>query len=145
MAAPIDSAQESIAIGDVSKLCEIPAYTIRYWEKEFKDYFSPVRTIGRQRRYSEDHVRRILQIKKLLWHDRFSIQGAKRLLKQSFGNPLMYSDAKIPMVDTHDLALFIAKTIGDFFSNAGAESHRSVRQTADSGHTLMQQRSVVCR
>jgi len=73
----------------------------------------------RQRRYSEDHIRRILHIKKLLWHDRFSIQGAKLLLRQSGGGPLMYSDIKIPMVDTHDLALFIARTIGNFFSNTG--------------------------
>jgi DNA-binding transcriptional MerR regulator len=122
MAAPIDSIQESVGIGDVSKLCEIPAYTIRFWEKEFKDFVSPPRTIGRQRRYCDDHIRRILQIKKLLWHDRFSIQGAKRFLKQGGGGPFLYGDAKIPLVDTHDLALYIARTIGDFFSKAGSAS-----------------------
>ena len=143
MDTPIDSAQENIGIGDVSKLCEIPAYTIRYWEKEFKDYFSPVRTNGRQRRYSEDHIRRILQIKKLLWHDRFSIQGAKRLLRQTSGGPLLYSDAKIPMVDTHDLALFLARTIGDFFSNAALQSNNSSRQTPNAAHSV-HQRSIIC-
>ena len=131
MATPVDSGLENIGIGDVSKLCEIPAYTIRYWEKEFKDYVSPVRTIGKQRRYSEEHIRRILHIKKLLWHDRFSIQGAKRLLKQNGVSPLFDSDLKIPKVDTHDLALFIAKTIGDFFSNADMQSTRTNRQTEE--------------
>jgi DNA-binding transcriptional MerR regulator len=127
MTTPVESGQENIGIGDVSKICEIPTYTIRYWEKEFKSYVSPGRTIGRQRRYSEEHIRRILHIKKLLWHDRFSIQGAKRLLSQNSVNPL--PEGKIPLVDTHDLALSIAKTIGDFFSNAGSRPIMVNRKT----------------
>ncbi len=145
MAASVDSTQENIAIGDVSKICEIPAYTIRYWEKEFKDYFSPVRTTGRQRRYSEDHIRRILQIKKLLWHDRFSIQGAKRLLKQSSAVPLRCGDVHIPQIDTHDLAQFIAKTIGDFFSNAGAPSNAVNGPGAAFADRSIHQRTILGR
>jgi DNA-binding transcriptional MerR regulator len=138
MAVPIDFHEENISIGDVSKLCEIPAYTIRYWEKEFKEYVSPLRTTGKQRRYSDDHIRRILQIKKLLWQDRFSIQGAKRLLKQDGCGPLPVSDSKLPMIDTHDLALYIAKTIGDFFSNSTAHSSGIGRQSIN-------RQSVTCR
>jgi DNA-binding transcriptional MerR regulator len=145
MAAPVDSTQENIPIGDVSKICEIPAYTIRYWEKEFKDYFNPDRTAGRQRRYSEDHVRRILHIKKLLWHDRFSIQGAKRLLKQTPGGPLMYGDAKIPLVDAHDLAVLLAKAIGDFFSNSAAGSDVLKGQPPAFADRSPSQRSLIGR
>jgi DNA-binding transcriptional MerR regulator len=138
MAVHFDSHEENIGIGDVSKLCEIPAYTIRYWEKEFKEYFSPLRTIGKQRRYSDDHIRRILQIKKLLWQDRFSIQGAKRLLKRDGYGPLPVSDPQLPMIDTHDLALYIAKNIGDFFSNCAA-------QPSDIGRQSINRQSVTCR
>ena len=138
MAVHIESNKENVGIGDVSKICEIPAYTIRYWEKEFKEYFSPLRTIGKQRRYCDDHIRRILQIKKLLWQDRFSIQGAKRLLRQDGGGPFPYGDAKLPMIDTHDLALYIAKTIGDFFSNSAAQS-------GDIGRQSINRQSVTCR
>jgi DNA-binding transcriptional MerR regulator len=122
MAVPTDFNQENIGIGDVSKLCSIPAYTIRYWEKEFKEYVSPQRTIGRQRRYSEDHIRRILHIKKLLWHDRFSIQGAKRLLRQGAdGSVPAGAERTVPILDTHDLALFIAKAIGSFIGGSRSE------------------------
>jgi|WetSurMetagenome_2_1015567.scaffolds.fasta_scaffold16837_5 DNA-binding transcriptional MerR regulator len=143
MTTSVHSTRENIAIGDVSKLCQIPAYTIRYWEKEFKDYFTPVRTIGKQRRYSEDHVRQILHIKKLLWHDRFSIQGARRMLKQSPGAPLPYGDVKIPLIDMHDLATFIAKSIGDFFSTSGTGPNSVNRQTIRYGDRSMPERSVI--
>jgi DNA-binding transcriptional MerR regulator len=122
MAVITDPDQENIGIGDVSKLCSIPAYTIRYWEKEFKEYVSPQRTTGRQRRYSEDHIRRILHIKKLLWHDRFSIQGAKRLLRQSADGSIASGGKKIPILDTHDLAFFIAKAIGSFIDDSRTEA-----------------------
>jgi DNA-binding transcriptional MerR regulator len=69
------------SIGDVSRICNIPGYTIRFWEKEFSDYILAERTKGKQRRYNEEHIKKILKIKKLLWEDGFSIRGAKRILK----------------------------------------------------------------
>ena len=100
-----------IGIGDVSKICGIPEYTIRYWEREFKDQLSPSRTEGMQRRYSDGDIDKLLQIKKLLWVDNFSIKGAKRILK---GNLILsnITDEKIPTIkNTHDLALKIAQII----------------------------------
>jgi len=82
----------SIGIGDVARICEVPVYTIRYWEKEFKEELLPLRTKGNQRRYSDKDINKICQIKKLLWKDGFSIKGAKRVLK---GNTIFPESACI--------------------------------------------------
>ena len=100
-------------IGDVSKICSVPAHTIRFWEKEFGSFLSPVRTIGKQRRYTDSDIRQIMKIKKLLWTDRFSIQGARRMLGSM--HILAFSPAQdTAMVpDTQELALSIARFIQD--------------------------------
>jgi Predicted transcriptional regulators len=109
---------KGLGIGDVSKMCSVPAYTIRFWEKEFQDYLAPLRTLGKQRRYSEAHLRQILQIKKLLWEDKFSIQGAKRLLKGAGIMPLSFDNNNGSITDTHDLALHLARFIGNYLTNS---------------------------
>ncbi len=77
-------ADEGIAIGDVSRITGIPEHTIRYWEKEFADVLSPLRTRGRQRRYSDEDIAMIEKIRALLWTENFSIRGARRILKGDF-------------------------------------------------------------
>lgn len=69
-----------LSIGDVSKLFGIPVHTIRYWEKEFNKELSPARTQGRQRRYTDQDIKRILRIKDLLWERGYSIRAARILL-----------------------------------------------------------------
>jgi len=80
--------QRGISIGDVSKICQVPAYTIRYWEKEFNSYLVPSRTQGKQRRYAEQDIRKLLEIKKLLWTSKFTIQGARMMLDGSLPSEL---------------------------------------------------------
>jgi hypothetical protein len=75
-----EKTDDGVGIGDVSKICGVPVHTVRYWEREFCQYLQPQRTIGKQRRYSDLDIARILEIKKLLWGQRFSIKGAKKVL-----------------------------------------------------------------
>ena len=72
--------KELLSIGEVAQVTGIPVHTIRFWESEFNRFISPVRTSGRQRRYSEIEVNRILEIKRLLKEDKYSIAGAKQVL-----------------------------------------------------------------
>jgi DNA-binding transcriptional MerR regulator len=69
-----------LTIGEVSKMIGVPIHTLRYWESEFADYFNPVRTSGRQRRYDEDAVARVMEIKTLLKEEKYSIAGARQVL-----------------------------------------------------------------
>ncbi len=74
----------SLSIGAVSALTGVEVHTLRYWEKEFSEFLRPKRTGGKQRRYSADDVTLILEIKRLLKQEMYSIAGARRVLAQSY-------------------------------------------------------------
>jgi len=81
-----------VGIGDVARFLDVPAHTLRFWEREFSFYLSPARTVGRQRRYDDDDIQRLGRIKQLLKTDGYSIAGAKRILSREFThNTSIYS------------------------------------------------------
>src|ERR1700753_287554 len=67
-------------IGEVSKLCHLPAYVLRFWESEFPQ-LKPVKGSNGQRMYRQRDVETLLRIKKLLYEQRFTIPGARQQLK----------------------------------------------------------------
>jgi DNA-binding transcriptional MerR regulator len=109
--------QRGLGIGDVAKLCGVPAHTIRFWEREFAAQLLPDRTQGRQRRFSDTDIAQIMRIKKLLWEDKFSIEGAKRLLDGTQLLPFVAPQFQHNITDIHDLALHIATFIQQHLSN----------------------------
>ena len=64
-------------IGEVSALTELEPYVLRYWETEFKS-IRPVRMGSNQRMYRRRDVETILEIKRLLYDQGFTIAGAKK-------------------------------------------------------------------
>lgn len=79
---PMIIKKDWLTIGEVSELTGVPIHTLRYWESEFDGYFSPLRTSGRQRRYDEEAVSRVLEIKTLLKEEKYSIAGARQVLSR---------------------------------------------------------------
>ncbi|MDR2945491.1 MAG: MerR family transcriptional regulator [Candidatus Adiutrix sp.] len=79
---PMIIKKDWLTIGEVSELTGVPIHTLRYWESEFDGYFSPLRTSGRQRRYNEEAVGRVLEIKTLLKEEKYSIAGARQVLSR---------------------------------------------------------------
>jgi DNA-binding transcriptional MerR regulator len=73
----------SLSIGAVSSLTSVEIHTLRYWEREFEDFLSPRRTDGGQRRYSAEDIAVILDIKRLLRQERYSIAGARRVMLEA--------------------------------------------------------------
>lgn len=73
-----------MSIGAVSALTGVEVHTLRYWEKEFGEFLKPRRTGGQQRRYTADDVTLILEIKRLLKQEMYSIAGARRVLAQCY-------------------------------------------------------------
>lgn len=71
------------SISEVSKLCAIKAYVLRYWEQEFSQ-LKPVKRRGR-RYYQQQDVMLVRQIRKLLYEDGFTIQGARAQLSNAAG------------------------------------------------------------
>ena len=67
-------------IGEVSKLCKLPAYVLRFWESEFPQ-LKPVKSSTGQRMYRQRDVENVLRIKRLLYEEGFTIAGARQQLK----------------------------------------------------------------
>ncbi len=67
-------------IGEVARLCRLPAYVLRFWETEFPQ-LKPVKSNTGQRMYRQRDVENVLRIKKLLYDEGFTIAGARQHLK----------------------------------------------------------------
>src|SRR5690242_19949791 len=67
-------------IQEVSKLTGLKPYVLRYWESEFKE-LAPGKDASDQRRYRLADIEVVLAIRKLLYEDRFTIEGARKRLK----------------------------------------------------------------
>jgi len=67
-------------IGDVAKLCAVPAYVLRFWESQFPQ-LKPNKSGTGQRLYRRRDVEVVLYIKELLYSHGLTIAGAKQVLK----------------------------------------------------------------
>jgi len=64
------------SIGEVSKMMNLKAYVLRYWETEFKQLKPPKNRAG-NRTYRQSDIDLILYIKDLLYTKKFTIEGAR--------------------------------------------------------------------
>lgn len=68
-------------IGEVSAITGIPPYVLRYWESEFPG-LQPKKSGGGQRLYRKRDVVLVLEVKKLLYQERYTVAGARRRLAE---------------------------------------------------------------
>jgi DNA-binding transcriptional MerR regulator len=73
-------------IGEVSELCQLPAYVLRFWETEFPQ-LKPTKSSTGQRMYRRRELEFALRIKHLLYEEGFTIPGARQHLKTE-GKPV---------------------------------------------------------
>ncbi|MDJ0815533.1 MAG: MerR family transcriptional regulator [Desulfobacterales bacterium] len=66
-------------IGEVSKISGLPSHVLRFWESEFRK-IKPRRTASGQRSYTRKDIEKILEIKHLLYEQKFTLEGARRFL-----------------------------------------------------------------
>lgn len=67
-------------IGELAQNLEIERFVIRFWEKEFN--IKAQRSPGGQRFYDENDLKKFQTIKRLLYEEKFTIAGAKKMLKK---------------------------------------------------------------
>ena len=67
-------------IGEVSRLCRLPAYVLRFWETEFPQ-LKPNKSSTGQRMYRRRDLENVLRIKTLLYDQGFTIAGARQQLR----------------------------------------------------------------
>ncbi|HLW05714.1 MAG TPA: MerR family transcriptional regulator [Azoarcus sp.] len=75
-------AKRYFTIGEVSELCQVKPHVLRYWEQEFTQ-LKPVKRRGNRRYYQHHEVLLIRRIRSLLYHDGFTIAGARNRLGES--------------------------------------------------------------
>jgi DNA-binding transcriptional MerR regulator len=68
------------SISEVSRLTGLEPYVLRYWETEF-DELNPQKNRAGNRIYSNKDIKFILRIKELLREQRYTIEGAKHILR----------------------------------------------------------------
>jgi DNA-binding transcriptional MerR regulator len=66
-------------IGEVSRIVGVEPYVLRYWETEFP-FLKPRKNKSGQRVYIKRDVELLLNIKGLLYQERYTIEGVRKIL-----------------------------------------------------------------
>ncbi len=96
-------------IKEVSEIIEEKQHVIRFWESEFKDIVKPMRGRGNRRLFRKSDIDTILLIKHLLKVKKFTIGGAKKILKKRDLRELIKEEALTP--NTADKVRFLTEQI----------------------------------
>ena len=78
-------AKRYFTIGEVSELCGVKPYVLRYWEQEFTQ-LKPMKRRGNRRYYQHHEVLLIRRIRELLYEQGFTISGARNRLADAGAN-----------------------------------------------------------
>ena len=108
---PAIPAKRYFTIGEVSELCGVKPYVLRYWEQEFTQ-LKPMKRRGNRRYYQHHEVLLIRRIRDLLYEEGFTISGARNRL----GDAPSSARGSVPDRD-HDVD---ADDMVDDFDAAGA-------------------------
>jgi len=81
---PAIPAKRYFTIGEVSDLCGVKPYVLRYWEQEFTQ-LKPMKRRGNRRYYQHHEVLLIRRIRDLLYDQGFTISGARNQLGDLIG------------------------------------------------------------
>ncbi len=82
-------------IGEVARIVGVKPYVLRYWETEFS-MLAPTKSGSGQRVYRRVDVERVLLIKHLLYSQRYSIEGARRRLREMRKAPAVKATEAAP-------------------------------------------------
>ena len=69
------------SISEVSKLTDLEQYILRYWETEFEE-LKPSKNRAGNRIYTNKDIKLLLQIKRLLRDEKYTIEGAKKIIEE---------------------------------------------------------------
>lgn len=133
-ALPAIPAKRYFTIGEVSDLCGVKPYVLRYWEQEFTQ-LKPMKRRGNRRYYQHHEVLLIRRIRDLLYEQGFTISGARHRLSESSVVPR----SEAPMIDGLDVQV---TDIIDVFDDMGfdAQPAPAAPSEADNEVSLNQMR-----
>jgi DNA-binding transcriptional MerR regulator len=112
-------------IGDVARLAGIKPYVLRFWETEFPA-LGPKKSGTGHRLYRRKDVEMVLEIKRLLYEQRFTIEGARKFLETrakteaSSAKPSKKRSAKAASAGSASVPGAQGKAQADLFGDASA-------------------------
>ncbi len=68
------------SISEVAKIADLKPHILRYWESEF-GVLNPQKGRDGRRKYRVGDIEKVLQIKQLLYVEKYTIAGARRRLE----------------------------------------------------------------
>ena len=74
-------------IGEAASVLDVPQHVLRFWEVKFSQ-LTPVKRRGGRRYYRPKDIDLLLNIRKLLYQDGYTIKGVQKLLEKRVKNPL---------------------------------------------------------
>ena len=92
---PAIPAKRYFTIGEVSQLCDVRSYVLRYWEQEFVQ-LRPMKRRGNRRYYQLHEVELVRQIRALLYEQGFTIAGARLQLEHKATEDVMAFELSPP-------------------------------------------------
>ena len=96
---PAIPAKRYFTIGEVSELCGVKPYVLRYWEQEFTQ-LKPMKRRGNRRYYQHHEVLLIRRIRELLYEQGFTISGARNRLTDAAPQRATAALAAVPEATT---------------------------------------------
>jgi DNA-binding transcriptional MerR regulator len=109
-ALPAIPAKRYFTIGEVSDLCGVKPYVLRYWEQEFTQ-LKPMKRRGNRRYYQHHEVLLIRRIRDLLYEQGFTISGARNRLSDGHGaapHPATPYEVDVEADEVIDVAAMLA-------------------------------------
>jgi DNA-binding transcriptional MerR regulator len=73
-------------IGEVSRIAGVEPYVLRYWETEFP-FLKPRKNKSGQRVYIKKDLEMIIQVKKMLYQERYTIEGVRKRFGENIHKP----------------------------------------------------------
>ena len=98
------------SISEVSRITDLEQYVLRYWETEFEQ-LNPAKNSSGNRIYTNKDIKLILLIKKLLKEEKYTIEGAKKILKNYIADEEVKEESDLKVVEVNktkasELSLF---------------------------------------
>ena len=98
---PAIPAKRYFTIGEVSELCCVKPYVLRYWEQEFTQ-LKPMKRRGNRRYYQHHEVLLVRRIRELLYDQGFTISGARNRLADA-GSSAAAARSRDAVLDAEDV------------------------------------------
>jgi DNA-binding transcriptional MerR regulator len=116
-------------IGEVAQITGVEPYVLRFWESEFPQ-LAPKKSGTGRRLFRRKEVETVLEVKRLLYEKRFTIEGARLYLEQNKKKPGSSVKAKATTVA-------VAVQQGDLFGTASTVDLTPIRAELAAIHKLL--------